>query len=426
MVIKIGKASGSFRSALDYNESKVSKGLAELILAEGVDKSTEGKIGSVLQRLENGSKAARNLCFHMSVNPSPADRCTEGQVLELIRQAMADLGYGSQPYAVFRHHDIERQHYHVVSVRCDAKGDRISSWHDRQKLQVLMRRLGPELGFTVGGQAQLDAGLHLSDTEADALIRQLRTSVRRSKNPGHFRSGEEVMPQIRSILRHALGYDFISVAEFKMILQDYGLNLSMGKDNLSYTVNGMDLNGRKSTKPFTSEEIGIDLPSAMKVAISYGKHARSSSVNEKRDRLYRRLSWHRRNTRSLCALRVFLSDDGVSLQLQRTKSRITGVHLIDHKTHSVFSGPSVWFSADNADNYRRFDAAHLKPATRTASKLVATELLSLSFGGTGGGSAGSAGNSDDERRKKKEAFMSMMAELNIADWNVADSNVAAL
>lgn len=177
------------------------------------------------------------------------------QDMELIRQAITDLGYGEQPYAVYRHHDIARQHYHVVSVRSDRDGNRISAWHDRQKLQVLMRRLGPELGFTVGGQAQLGAGLHLSDTEADALIRQLRTSVRRSKNPGRFRSGEEVMPQIRDILRHALGYEFISVAEFKMILKDYGLNLSMGKDTLSYTVNGMDPRGRKSTKPFTPEAI---------------------------------------------------------------------------------------------------------------------------------------------------------------------------
>lgn len=69
---------------------------------------------------------------------------------------------------------------------------------------------------------------------------------------------------------------------------------------------------------------------------------------------------------------------------------------------------------------------HLKPSVIAASKSVASELLSLSFSGTGGGSAGSASNSDDERRKKKEAFISMMAEQNIADWNVADSNVAAL
>ena len=234
------------------------------------------------------------------------------------------------------------------------------------------------------------------------------------------------MPQIRSILRHALGYDFISVAEFKMILQDYGLNLSMGKDNLSYTVNGMDLNGRKSTKPFTSEEIGIDLSAAMKVAIAHSKQARNSGHNEKRDRLYRRLSAHRRKTGSLSALRLLLSDDGVSLHIQRKNSRTTGVHLIDHKTHSVFSGSSVWFSAETADSYRRFDTMHLKPSFIAASKSVASELLSLSFSGTGGGSAGSASNSDDERRKKKEAFMYRMAELNIADWNVADSNVAAL
>lgn len=38
---------------------------------------------------------------------------------------MESLGYGQQPYVVFRHRDIARTHLHIVSVRVDESGKKI-------------------------------------------------------------------------------------------------------------------------------------------------------------------------------------------------------------------------------------------------------------------------------------------------------------
>ena len=37
---------------------------------------------------------------------------------------MQALGYGSQPYIVFKHHDIEREHIHIVSLRVNEQGEK--------------------------------------------------------------------------------------------------------------------------------------------------------------------------------------------------------------------------------------------------------------------------------------------------------------
>jgi hypothetical protein len=41
---------------------------------------------------------------------------------------MERMGYGEQPYIVFKHKDIDRQHLHIVSLRVDENGHKLS--HD--------------------------------------------------------------------------------------------------------------------------------------------------------------------------------------------------------------------------------------------------------------------------------------------------------
>ena len=39
---------------------------------------------------------------------------------------MEALGYGKQPYIVFKHNDIAREHIHIVSLRVDGDGRKIN------------------------------------------------------------------------------------------------------------------------------------------------------------------------------------------------------------------------------------------------------------------------------------------------------------
>ena len=69
-----------------------------------------------------------NTVFHASLNPSPEDRLTDDQLRDIAQEYMERMGYGNQPYIVFKHKDIDRQHLHVVSLRVDENGHKLS--HD--------------------------------------------------------------------------------------------------------------------------------------------------------------------------------------------------------------------------------------------------------------------------------------------------------
>ena len=68
----------------------------------------------------------RNKVIHISLNPHPDDRLTDMEMEQLAREYLEKLGYGDQPYLIFKHEDIGRHHLHIVSVNVDEHGRRLN------------------------------------------------------------------------------------------------------------------------------------------------------------------------------------------------------------------------------------------------------------------------------------------------------------
>lgn len=60
--------------------------------------------------------------IHLSLNPHPDDVLSDEQLEAIGREYMDKLGYGDQPYIIFRHDDKARPHIHIVSLRIDEQG----------------------------------------------------------------------------------------------------------------------------------------------------------------------------------------------------------------------------------------------------------------------------------------------------------------
>ena len=70
------------------------------------------------------NRRTSNTVFHVSLNPSPEDKLTNEQLREIANEYMQKMGYGEQPYIVFKHKDIDRGHlmsYHYASMRTALK-----------------------------------------------------------------------------------------------------------------------------------------------------------------------------------------------------------------------------------------------------------------------------------------------------------------
>lgn len=55
--------------------------------------------------------------FHVSLNPHPQDALSDEQLIEVAHFYMERMGYGDQPYIIYKHTDIARMHLHIVSSR---------------------------------------------------------------------------------------------------------------------------------------------------------------------------------------------------------------------------------------------------------------------------------------------------------------------
>ncbi len=59
-----------------------------------------------------------------------------------LNRLMGHLGYGSQPYFVYKHADIDRVHFHIVSTRIDKQtGKKIKDSCEKEKVQKFISEL---------------------------------------------------------------------------------------------------------------------------------------------------------------------------------------------------------------------------------------------------------------------------------------------
>lgn len=71
--------------------------------------------------------------FHCSLNPHPDEQLSNVQLTQIAQEYMEALGYGEQPYIVFKHNDIAREHIHIVSLRVDSQGHKINDKFEKRR-----------------------------------------------------------------------------------------------------------------------------------------------------------------------------------------------------------------------------------------------------------------------------------------------------
>ena len=131
MVAKISMGT-SLYGALAYNGLKVNEAEeAACCREQGLRRRqrTDGR-GTCRRRDFRGfmpeQVRTRNKVIHISLNPHPDDRLTDTELEQLAREYLDRLGYGDEPYLVFKHEDISRHHLHIVSVNVDESGSRFN------------------------------------------------------------------------------------------------------------------------------------------------------------------------------------------------------------------------------------------------------------------------------------------------------------
>ncbi|KJF45493.1 relaxase/mobilization nuclease domain-containing protein [Draconibacterium sediminis] len=185
MVIVIHQ-SGNTQNALFYNEKKVKQKKAHFYKSGNTPTinpfaGTKQDRLNILKEIENRNTRVKKKGLHISVNPTVTDLVKLGDkgIRTEIGNLMEHLGYGNQPYFVYKHSDIDRTHFHIVSTRIDCQtGKKIKDNYEKEKTQRFIKSLEQKYDLTkeqnhVQSNLKFSAGSRNLKQNLESLFYQL-------------------------------------------------------------------------------------------------------------------------------------------------------------------------------------------------------------------------------------------------------------
>src|SRR5438445_13837408 len=123
------RGNNSIRSTLYYNDRKVTQGKVEVIHAENFikdvkDLSKKDVLMRFDQRISLNDRTLKPAA-HIKIGFKTTENISDEKMSLLADRYMEGIGFGEQPYVVYRHHDVTQPHMHIVSTNIREDGSRI-------------------------------------------------------------------------------------------------------------------------------------------------------------------------------------------------------------------------------------------------------------------------------------------------------------
>ena len=153
MIAKINTGTTIF-GAIEYNRNKINEEHASVIFQHNMMENYTGDptldLHFALRSFEpylTANQRTEKPVVYISLNPDPKDRLTDEQYAQLAQDYMVKMGFGNQPYIVYKHEDIERHHLHIITVRVDENGKKISDSFEKLRSMDACRELEIKYGL---------------------------------------------------------------------------------------------------------------------------------------------------------------------------------------------------------------------------------------------------------------------------------------
>lgn len=284
MIATILPSSTTFH-AVDYNERKVSEGIAELLEMKNfgsigkIDPYTPDELKQYLIDYTQRNEYIKKPQFHLAIS-CRGDEYTQEQLLDIAHQYIKEMGYGEegQPVLIYSHHDTDNNHLHIVTSRIAPDGHKIDHNQERIRSQEVINRI----------------------------------------------MGENQEQRASDAVKKTFEYRFSTVNQFKAILESSGYECYEKDDRLCIKRDGHVID----TLPMATVQ----------------SHLQSFEPDEKRRRQLRAiLKKYRDMTADKDELRALMKEKfGIDLVFHGSKDKPYGYTIIDHQTKTVFKGGNVW------------------------------------------------------------------------------------
>lgn len=129
-----------FRGALRYNLEKVAKNVAKVLDHSFVEVSEK----SILKEVQMVKVLRPNLqkfFYHTSINFPPTEDLSNATMIQIGQEYLRDSGFTQHQYIMFRHHDANHPHLHILVNRIGYDGKVLSDSNDFTRCEEILRRL---------------------------------------------------------------------------------------------------------------------------------------------------------------------------------------------------------------------------------------------------------------------------------------------
>ena len=327
MIAKIS-ATENLGGAIGYNFKKVEKGEANILLAAELYQSKEGRytmedVLADMEALIPKNCRTKKTVFHCSLNPHPDEKLSDERLTQIAKEYMEALGYGNQPYIVFKHNDIAREHIHIVSLRIDGEGKKINDKFEKRRSKQITDTL----------ERKYD--LIPSSKVADKAVEETpKIDITR----GNIK--EQVASALRMVLKH---YRFCSLGELNATLSAYNLAVEEVKtefrgkkyDGLVYVPT--DDKGDKVSSPIHASDIGRGVGyTAVQNRMQKSKQAIKPLIPTIRNKVLQAM---RTSPQTEEELQSRLEEQNLRVAIRKNESgRIYGITFIDDKAGVALNG----------------------------------------------------------------------------------------
>ena len=332
MVAKINKGNNLFGTLL-YNNKKVENDVAKIIHSNKVmqNKMGEYNISLCNQSFEPFLAANRNTkkpILHISINPHPDDVLTDEQLVDITDEYMQKMGFGEQPYVVFKHEDLERKHIHVVSINVDETGRKIYDYNNYRHSKKITIELEKKYN------------LHPADKlDYSQEVPRLKKVDYQSGNVK-----KQIANNVKALMQ---SYRFTTLPEYRALLSLYNIGIEevsgevRNKPYHGLVYSALDEKGNKVGNPIKSSSIARSVGYA---ALTKRAAFSQKAIKEKRlsERAKTVLDTAIGNYRNCPSFEAELLRNGVSVVFRQNEDgRIYGATFIDHETRAVFNGSKI-------------------------------------------------------------------------------------
>jgi len=306
-----------------------------------------------------------NNSVHLSLNFGATEELTNEKMVALADRFMEAIGFGDQPYLIYRHHDAGHTHLHIVTVDIDAMGEKI---HIRPFNLVEAHRICRNLENEFFLQPCIRTG---QDRQDEFSVLHAQKVV--YGEPSLKRAVSDVL---NAVVDH---YQYTDMDEFNAILREYNVLANPGSENsrlhkmggLYYHV--LSENGEIIGSPIKASAFLLKPTlSRLEERFSLNQSLRETS----RERLHTVLDWSfAGQTPDWEGWRNGLEREGISVVISKSRAdSAEHLYFIDHRTKSAFSGESL------GDHYTlNAIREHCRPEERLIEEEIPVQRLKINL-----------------------------------------------